>query len=64
MAVETYTPELRAVNADNETVLNLDAIQGMWTQDQYLQMTNPSRRLLEFTDGRLEVLPIPTDRHQ
>ena len=59
-----YTPELRAVNADNETILYLDSIQGMWTQDQYLQMTNHSRRLLEFTDGRLEVLPPPTDRHQ
>lgn len=64
MAVEVYTPELRAVNADNEMVLNLDTIQGLWTPEQYLQMTNSSRRLLEFTDGRLEVLPMPTDRHQ
>ena len=64
MAVEVYTPALRAVNPDNEIVLNLDAIQGLWTQEQYLQMTNSSLRLLEFTDGRLEVLPMPTDRHQ
>jgi Uma2 family endonuclease len=64
MAVEVYTPELRVVNADNEMVVNLDSIQGMWTPEQYLQMTNHSRRLLEFTDGRLEVLSVPTDRHQ
>ena len=31
MAVEVYTPELRVVNAENEMVLNLDSIQGLWT---------------------------------
>jgi Uma2 family endonuclease len=64
MAVEVYTPELRAVNADNEMVLNLDSLQGLWTQEQYLRVTNNSRWLLEFTDGNLEVLPMPTRKHQ
>jgi Uma2 family endonuclease len=64
MAVEIYTPALRVVNADNQMLINLDALQGLWTQEQYLQMTNSSRWLLEFTDGWLEVLPMPTRKHQ
>jgi Uma2 family endonuclease len=38
--------------------------QGTWTEDQYLAMTDHSNRLVEFTDGFLDVLPMPTDRHQ
>lgn len=64
MAVEAATPGLRLVAADDETVLDLDVIQGLWTEAQYLKLTDHSRRLLEFTDGTLEVLPMPTDRHQ
>jgi Uma2 family endonuclease len=64
MAVDLHIPELRAVNADDETILDLDAIQGLWTTEQYLRLTNYSNRLVEFTDGKLEVLPMPTDRHQ
>ncbi len=37
---------------------------GICTQAQYLELTNHSRRLIEFTDGRIEVLSPPTDRHQ
>ncbi len=35
-----------------------------WTEAQYLQLTDRCRRLLEFTDGHLDVLPMPTDQHQ
>ena len=45
-------------------VIELDALQGLWTEAQYLRLTDEATRLLEFTDGRLEVLPMPTDRHQ
>ncbi len=38
--------------------------QGAWTEEQYLVFTDHTNRLIEFTDGRLEVLPMPTDRHQ
>ena len=41
-----------------------DALQGLWTQDQYLAITDGCNHLLEFTDGAIEVLPIPTRRHQ
>ena len=39
-------------------------LDGICTQAQYLDLTNHSRRLIEFTDGRIEVLSPPTDHHQ
>jgi Uma2 family endonuclease len=64
MAVEVHPSKLRIVGADDDTILNLDPLQGLWTVEQYLRLTEHSRRLLEFTDGTLEVLPMPTDQHQ
>ena len=64
MPVGLQVPELRIVAGDDDTILNLDSLQGLWTEEQYLRATDHSRRLLEFTDGYLEVLPRPTDKHQ
>jgi Uma2 family endonuclease len=38
--------------------------QGHWTEEQYLALTDGGNRLVEYTDGFLEALPWPTDRHQ
>jgi Uma2 family endonuclease len=38
--------------------------QGRWTDEQYLVLTDHTNRLVEFTDGFLEVLPTPTEQHQ
>jgi Uma2 family endonuclease len=38
--------------------------QGEWTEEEYLVLTDHRCRLIEFTDGFLEVLPMPTDKHQ
>ncbi len=38
--------------------------QGCWTDDEYLWLTDRTRRLIEFTDGRLEELPMSTSTHQ
>jgi Uma2 family endonuclease len=38
--------------------------QGAWTVDQYLELTDSTNRLIEFTDGRIEVLEMPTLTHQ
>ena len=38
--------------------------QGCWNEDAYLWLTDHTRRLVEFTDGRIEALPMPTDGHQ
>ena len=52
------------VTPDGCTVADSTALQGFWTQAQYLKLTNQSNRLLEFTDGRIEALPMPTQEHQ
>jgi Uma2 family endonuclease len=38
--------------------------QGAWSEDEYLVLTDHRNRLVEFTDGFLEILPMPTDKHQ
>ena len=38
--------------------------QGCWSDEDYLWLTDHSRRLIEFTDGHIEELPMPTVRHQ
>ncbi len=63
MTVE-YQEGLRVVAQDDCTLVDLGCLQGLWTEEQYLKLTDACDRLLEFTDGRLEVLLGPTDRHQ
>lgn len=55
---------LRVVAPDGCTVADSVTLQGFWTEAQYLALTNGSNRLLEFTDGHIEVLPVPTRQHQ
>src|SRR5262249_49976956 len=40
--------------------------QGRWTEDEYLELDGilGSRRLLELSNGCLEILPMPTEMHQ
>ena len=38
--------------------------QGHWSDEAYLWLTDHSRRRIEFTDGRVEELPLPTFTHQ
>ena len=38
--------------------------QGRWSEEEYLVLTDHRIRLVEFTDGFLEILPMPTDKHQ
>ena len=38
--------------------------QGDWSHEDYLWLTDRGDRRVEFTDGRIEGLPIPTDAHQ
>ncbi len=39
-------------------------MQGLWTEAQYLKLTDQANHLIEFTDGVIEVLPMPTREHQ
>ena len=38
--------------------------QGAWSDEEYLWLTDRSRRLIEFTDGYVQELPWPTFSHQ
>lgn len=38
--------------------------QGTWTAADYCWLTDHTNRLIELADGRLEVLPLPTEEHQ
>lgn len=38
--------------------------QGCWRENDYLWLTDHCTRLVEFADGRIEELPLPTDTHQ
>jgi Uma2 family endonuclease len=60
-------PEERSMTSAREyrqAVLELLPPQGGWSEDEYLWLTDHSNRLVEFTDGYIEVLPGPTQEHQ
>ena len=38
--------------------------QGAWTDEEYLWLTDRCNRLIEFTDGHVQALPMPTFTHQ
>ena len=48
----------------DDLVLDLLPPQGQWSEEAYLWLTDHTNRLIEFTDGYIEVLPMPTDAHQ
>ncbi len=45
-------------------VLDLLPPPGSWSEDAYLWLTDHTTRMVELNDGHLEVLPLPSDRHQ
>ena len=48
----------------HDALLELLPPQGGWTEEGYLWLTDDTNRLIEFTDGYIEVLPMPTSKHQ
>jgi Uma2 family endonuclease len=64
MAVELKAPLLRMVWPDEVAEIDLAPLQGLWSIEQYLVLTNQTNRLIEYTDGLIEFLPMPTDKHQ
>lgn len=38
--------------------------QGEWSEEDYLRLTDGTNRRIEFTDGRLEFLAMPTEIHE
>ncbi len=64
MVTAVQVPTLQLILAGQEPALDVDALQGSWSEAQYLRLTDSTSRLIEFTDGQIEVLPMPTDKHQ
>ncbi len=56
--------ELKLVRRHDELALDLLPLQGLWTEEQYLKLSNQTNRLIEYTNGTIEVLPMPTRKHQ
>ena len=44
--------------------IELASLQGLWTDEMYLRLTQQTNNLIEFTDGDIEALPTPTRKHQ
>ena len=64
MAVDLTGLELKLIRQADGIELDLRPLQGSWTVEQYLRLTDQTNVLIEFTDGQLEVLPMPTSSHQ
>ena len=64
MAIDIPDLELKLIRRAAGVELDLEPLQGLWTEAQYLRLTNQTNHLIEFTDGVIEVLPMPTDKHQ
>ena len=43
-------------------VAQLFSVQGHWVEEEYLGLT--TNRLVEFSHGKVEVLPMPSEQHQ
>lgn len=58
------TSDLATAQEWGEVLEEILPRQGEWSEEEYLVLTDHRSRLVEFTDGFLEVLPMPTDEHQ
>lgn len=65
MQTNTYTSTISTTQKQvDDLVIETLPAQGQWSEEAYLWLTDHSTRLIEFTDGYIEVLPMPTDAHQ
>jgi Uma2 family endonuclease len=64
MATGVRTPALKLVWEADGLEIDLSPLQGLWTEEQYLRLTDQTNRFIEFTEGAVEVLPLPTRKHQ
>ena len=49
---------------EKRKILDLLPDQGAWREEEYLWLTDHTNQLVEFSGGFLELLPMPTDKHQ
>lgn len=64
MATEPFAAKSPA-NPDWKDILEeILPRQGEWSEEEYLLLSDHRSRLIEYTDGKLDVLPVLTDKHQ
>ena len=64
MPVDIRSTEGKLVWQAEGLEIDLLPLQGLWTEAQYLRLTDQTNHFIEFTDGYVEVLPMPTRKHQ
>jgi Uma2 family endonuclease len=64
MAGSIHVTDLKLVREADGLEIDLLPLQGLWTEEQYLRLTDQTHRFIEFTEGYVEVLPMPTRKHQ
>jgi Uma2 family endonuclease len=62
--VTSLTTTVPSAQVWKDTLEEILPPQGRWSEDEYLVLTDHRNRLVEFTDGFLEILPMPTEKHQ
>ena len=63
-AVQSTSTQLPPPREWKDVLEDILPRQGEWSEAEYLVLTDHRARLVEFTDGFLEVLPVPTRAHQ
>ena len=61
--LESETPDLEAAD-ETLAIVSLLPRPGEWEAEDYLWFTDRTNHLVELSDGRIKVLPMPTDLHQ
>jgi Uma2 family endonuclease len=64
MADGIHATALKLVQEADGLEVDLSPLQGLWTEEQYLRLTDQTNHFIEFTEGYMEVLPMPTRKHQ
>lgn len=62
MAIKTGQLEMEKQAEPAWEIALLFPAQGYWSEEEYLALN--TNHLVEFSDGRIEVLPMPTEKHQ
>jgi hypothetical protein len=64
MAVDIRATGCKLVWQAEGLEIDLLPLQGYWTEEQYLRLTDQTNHFIEFTEGDVEVLPMPTRKYQ
>jgi hypothetical protein len=64
VSIAPHDPRSSPVVATIGGITRAFPTQGSWTVEDYLDLTDETNHLIEFTDGRIEVLETPTVAHQ